>query len=268
MSDQSPYQASFFIVPARIMNLPDLTLAYLRIYETIFQFWNHGKTCFLSNEIILERTGIKSRSTVKEALLYFEKHNELKRITKNGKRYLVSPAHGVEIAASMEDPVDNFDNISTKISQGAAGAAEGGRYSGLEGAAGATHNNNKLNSNNIKRESALPVDNLIKTNAEKKLEANGRIPLPDDFFPNELHFEMCRRKGLDSNLVLEKFRLTHKAKGTLAADWSSYFMKWVMDERAPTEQRQAPSNEAKSSVKFWGPGHPDYDRIHYRETAK
>jgi hypothetical protein len=98
-----------FVVPYRILNLPGITLAFLRFYETIFQFWNsEGKApCFLSNGKIKERTGIMSSSTIKEAFEFFESHGEMERRTINGRRYIVQPERKIEIIEQKDaqDPL-------------------------------------------------------------------------------------------------------------------------------------------------------------------
>ncbi len=89
MSSES-YKPVFFIVPAKILDLPGITIQLLRFYETIFQFWHHGKDCYLTNDVIKERTGIKSDSTISNAFQFFEDANLLKRITqRGGMRYIV-----------------------------------------------------------------------------------------------------------------------------------------------------------------------------------
>jgi hypothetical protein len=153
------YQSVFFIVPTRIMNLPGLTLAYLKIYETIFQFWNNKKPCYLSNEAICLRTGINSESTVREAFMFFEKHNELKRQVKGNKRYLIQPTQFIEIENEV---VDNSPKNSTNFSQGVDAATGGRRQSDGQGVDAATHKNNNLSFNNINKsfyiEKAKSVD--------------------------------------------------------------------------------------------------------------
>lgn len=178
--NNTTYKSAFFIVPSRILELPDLTLAFLKFYETIFQFWNHGQKCYLSNDSIMERTGIKSKSTIDDAFNYFEKHNEMKRVYKTNKRYIVQPTRAIETDPDPNEPVDNFDKNSTKTSQPLAPASGGSRSSEWEGLAPARHNNNKLNNKNIIKQQ--PVKNI--------------------------------------------------------------------------------NTEQKSTVKFWGIGHPDYDRLH------
>jgi hypothetical protein len=100
------YEAAFFVVPHRILKLKGLIMSYLLIYETIYQFWNHLKPCFLSNDAIMERTGIKSDSTIREAFRFFEKHGEMERITENGQRYLAQPI--------LKVGVDNQDDTGAK----------------------------------------------------------------------------------------------------------------------------------------------------------
>ena len=56
------YEDTFFIIPRYIRKLPGLTLAYLDVYETIFQFWNKNKDCFLGeNALWLQKSDYLSR---------------------------------------------------------------------------------------------------------------------------------------------------------------------------------------------------------------
>jgi hypothetical protein len=90
------YEDTFFIVPRYIRKIPGITFTFLDVYETIFQFWNKGKSCWLSNKAICERTGA-GLTQVKEALLFFEKNGELRRETVGAKRYLIKPEVRIEI---------------------------------------------------------------------------------------------------------------------------------------------------------------------------
>lgn len=139
------YQQAFCVVPYRILNLPGLTIQLLKFYETIFQFWHHGKDCFLKNDVLKERTGMQSDSTISDAFQYFEGHGEMKREMRKGKRFIVQCTPGsVEI-----ESVDNSKDSSTNNSQGLATARGGSRYSEGEGLATARHNNNNINNNNL-----------------------------------------------------------------------------------------------------------------------
>jgi hypothetical protein len=134
----SEYKSTFFVVPSRILELPGLILSYLRVYETIFQFWNHGKDCFLSNDQIKERTGIASESTIRDAFIYFEKHGEMKRKTIKGQRYLVQPERTIEV---QDMPV--------------AKSTPPRRQVDAPPVAKSTHNNKNINIKNINKEKAF-----------------------------------------------------------------------------------------------------------------
>lgn len=101
-ADSKHYQDTFYLIPRYIRHLPGITLAYLDIYETIFQFWNKNKDCYLGEEALCERTGYK-RAVVYKALSFFEKHIELKRVKLNGKRYLVKPEKIIETDCLEEE---------------------------------------------------------------------------------------------------------------------------------------------------------------------
>lgn len=103
----SEYHSAFFTVPSRILELPGLTLAFLKIYETIYQFWEKGRECYLSNTAIMKRINCSSDSTVREAFIFFEGHQELKRVERNGRRYLVRPERKIAIDDDQSHAVDN-----------------------------------------------------------------------------------------------------------------------------------------------------------------
>lgn len=99
----SEYEETFYIIPRRIRKLPGITLAFLDVYETIFQFWNKGNSCYLSNAGIQKRTGL-GHTQVNQALIFFETHGELVRKIYKGLRYLVQPRRSVETDFIEDDP--------------------------------------------------------------------------------------------------------------------------------------------------------------------
>lgn len=103
----SEYKETWFIVPMRIMELEGLTLGYLKVYQTIFEFWNKHQPCFLSNPKIEKRTGLKP-TQIKEALNFFEKVGELERQQIGIKRYLIQPIRRTE----TDSDTDNRSNIT------------------------------------------------------------------------------------------------------------------------------------------------------------
>ncbi|HEY2811785.1 MAG TPA: hypothetical protein VGJ00_10415 [Rhabdochlamydiaceae bacterium] len=110
------YKSAFFIVPSYLLDLPDISLGYLKVYESIFQFWNHNKSCFLSEKSLCDRTNL-GRSQVYAALAYFESHNELRRIKRNGKRYLVRPERALETDLLPLNETSASPDISTNVNQ-------------------------------------------------------------------------------------------------------------------------------------------------------
>jgi hypothetical protein len=181
----SEFKTAFFIVPSRILALPNLTFAMLKIYETIFQFINHDKPCFLSNDMIKERTGVSSYSTINEAFAFFELHGELKRVYRNGQRYFIQPSRHIRV--ENDQPVD----------KGIAVPIPPYRCTDTPPIAVPIHNTKNLNSKNINK-SFCEKDERKKNNEQKH-------------------------------------------------DWVK------------------PDNGTKQCAKFWGPGHPDFDRIHAKE---
>lgn len=124
----SSYEASFYIVPAHIRKLPDITLAYLDVYNEIFQFINKGKVCFLNNKSLMERTGL-SRRRVQDALNFFAKHKKLVRIPQGSKMVFAVPQPELLIEEDEQLPVES--QPTTKLSGkelhggGAAGCTGG-----------------------------------------------------------------------------------------------------------------------------------------------
>ena len=123
----------FVMFPSRIWSLPGITIQLLKFYEKIFQFWHQGHECFLSNKALMEYAGMQSAATLSAAFTYFEKHGELKRVNKDGKRYIIPPQPRV-----ATETVDNSpENESTPLAtaRGGSRSSEGG------GLATARHNN-------------------------------------------------------------------------------------------------------------------------------
>jgi|GEM_PF-2357909 len=119
------YEETFFIVPRYIRKLPGMTLSFLDVYETIFQFWNKNLPCFLSNPAIAVRTEVSLRQ-VKQALTFLEEKNELIRKKQAGKRYLIQPEKSVEfVQEGAPPPCTNIAmGRSTALSWGAAPPTE------------------------------------------------------------------------------------------------------------------------------------------------
>lgn len=179
MSDHTnnPYTQAFFIIPSYILDLPGLTLGYLKVYEAIFQFWNHNKTCFLSEQSLMDRTKLK-RSQIYAALAYFESLNELKRVHRKHKRYIVRPEKIIEtdcldikLASAAPDP-------STIIAQTSAPPDSDVRSTGRDPSAPADHNTKKItkeiNTTSTRPSSSIFSDQIKTEMLDLKLETDSR----------------------------------------------------------------------------------------------
>jgi hypothetical protein len=148
----------FVMFPSRIWNLPKITVQLLKFYEKIFQFWHQGHECFLGNKTLMEYSGMKSDSTVRDAFTYFESHGELKRVMRNGKRYIIPPTPRLST-----DSVDNLPKNSSNSVHTSA-VALGGERCGAGGtsAVALPNNINIIIKNNEK---------LLSENEQKKHKA-------------------------------------------------------------------------------------------------
>ena len=81
------YEDTFYIIPRYIRKIPGITLAYLDIYEAMFQYWNKGLEVFMGEKGFLEKTGY-GRTVYYDALKFFEDCGEIKRVWIKGKRYI------------------------------------------------------------------------------------------------------------------------------------------------------------------------------------
>ena len=113
-NDKPQYEDTYYLIPRYIRKLPGITLALIDVYETIFQFWNKRLPCYLSEKALCERTGHKRRHVYK-ALSYFEKHGELIRQRKGGKRYLICPQKSLETDCEPIEATCATAHISTNV---------------------------------------------------------------------------------------------------------------------------------------------------------
>lgn len=110
---------------------------------------------------------------------------------------------------------------------------------------------------------------ITKENKKQRVARKKRVALPDDFlFSDKAKAEakaVCDQKGISLDGLIQKFRLKAKDGQWLATDWDLRLVAFAIDERPNTYQtndNRYPKQEPKSTVKFWEPGNPDYDRLH------
>ena len=183
------YTSAFFIVPSYILDIPGLTLGYLRVYESIFQFWNHNKTCFLSEKALIERTTLK-RTQIYEALAFFERHGEVKRVRKGMKRYLIRPEKIIETDCSHLTLTSATPDIGTTIDQTSATPDVNVRSAGRNTSATPDYNTKKR-TKEIKKTSTTSVsssfiitEKLDKAYLDYKVESDPRS--------NEVFLKHCK----------------------------------------------------------------------------
>lgn len=205
---------SFVVIPVRILNLPNLTIQLLKFYEKIFQFWHSGNECFLNNSTLMEYCGMKSMATLSDAFKYFEDHQEMKRVQKDGKRYIIPPQP--KLSTDDEKPLSpGQDPLSLQRDPPS-------RHSETPPLATARHNINNINNNNINKSFCASEGQKMSRPVDKSTTESKAAPQPRP--SNQQRYDNERRHH-----------------------WAN--------------QRPA-TQEVKSMVKEWGPGHPDYDIQH------
>ena len=107
------FELNLAIIPNRIYYLEGVQLSYIKIYVHIFNLWHSDNLCFIGVPEFIERTKL-SKTTVYEALAYFEKIGEIKRVKKGTKTFILQPVKAIE---TDESPVDKSAPISTNSVQ-------------------------------------------------------------------------------------------------------------------------------------------------------
>lgn len=211
----SEYQPTFIVIPARIWNLPNITIQQLRFYEKIFQFWNCGRECFINNQTLKDSTGMISDSSISDAFQYFESHGEMRRVVRNNKRYIL-PKSPLLVQEKEEDqPVDNSDENSTNNSQGLAPARGGSRPSEGRGLAAARHNNNNNNINNLNKS--------FRSSTEQQKPKPSPSPVPTYSNRRERHVPPARKDPtatyIERNTMSDEYRNAVKCDPQKAANF-------------------------------------------------
>ena len=229
-TDNNTYQAAFFIVPSYILDLPGLTLAFLKVYETIFQFWNHRKPCFLSLKAICERTHL-SNSQVCEALNFFEKNGELIRRKKGRKRYLVQPERSIQ-----EDcPELNHESATADTS------VQSVRSSGLNQSAGADTNKKNINKEDFKppiSPKKVSCKKEIPSLTQEEIDSNNPHEIPDILISEWKSYRdkpLTRRVWDKTNTVMSQLKASgikplKSFEHMLEKQWQGMEYRYFLDE--------------------------------------
>lgn len=196
-NNKEPYSETFFTIPAYILDLPGMTLGYLKVYWTFFQFWNKRLPCYLSNPAIMERTNLK-KSQVSDALTYFENNGELVREQRGSKRYLLKPEKPIEWSDNTQPPGGAVP--CAEITQPPATAGGGTRYSGMQPPATAV---SEYKEENIKK---------LTTPSVSKFELFWNI------YPKKVGKKPCEQKWISKKLDNHIEIILEKVKEQVASD--------------------------------------------------
>ncbi len=109
------FELNLATLPNSILYLEGIQLSYVKVYVHIFNLWHSHNPCFISNGEFARRTGVHT-DTVRTAIVFFEKNGILKRVQKDGKRYLIQASKFIE--TTEDEPVDNSEKNCTNIDRG------------------------------------------------------------------------------------------------------------------------------------------------------
>jgi hypothetical protein len=111
------------------------------------------------------------------------------------------------------------------------------------------------------------VEEKRRKKEERKRAREKRVPLSDYFLPNEklnaLIRETSTKSGKSPETLLAKFKNIQKSKDGTSADWNAEYENYLHNEKPQgyvTGVRGQGNTEIKSTVQFYGVGHPDYER--------
>lgn len=269
--ENTNYKSDFFTVPRRIIDLPGLQLSFLKVYYEIFRLFNNGLDCFLGNEELMERTGVKSQSTIREALAFFEDKGILQRKIINGKRYIIQPERKIELSTELYNILTN--EYRQNDAQGVAKSTGGRRQVDAQGVAKSTHNNNHINNKNINNNSCASNNAHVKNDFDLFWD---KYPKKKDRMRAKKLWDKKKYKPETVKLILDDIELRKKND----AQWqvaqyvpfpSTYLNgeRWNDEITKPLQQNNNVKPIIKQKdinlsnpIKFWEPGNPDYDRVH------
>lgn len=246
------FEKTWYMVPAHIRRLPGMTLALLDFFETIFEFWHRGRNCILKNETLMERTGIKSNSTIQAAFQYFEKHKIMRRTFKDGKRYIVQ-INSIENPEDPAEPPIKSDQNKNKndpqiCSQGvSAERLEGCRYSERGGVGTATHNKQNINIKilNTRERVVSPTTSGVSAvsggvsaataNVQKQYTPEPLISLDDLIDQDEEYLatvDFGELTDFERDAQIDKFYYFYETRKCTVTTWRNLFQRWVTQAKA------------------------------------
>ena len=151
------FELNLAIIPNRIYYLEGVQLSYIKIYVHIFNLWHSNKPCFIGIKEFMQRTGLK-KTAVYDALNFFEKMGEIKRVTKGNKRYILQPVKAIETE------IEDIDELPESRSNNDQDSAVAEKVSAIaENLSANAEHNNKYNNKYNKSFCASPEKAKIKS---------------------------------------------------------------------------------------------------------
>jgi hypothetical protein len=152
----------------------------------------------------------------------------------------------------------NYSLILQFLNKGAQNAikdAKSASFDDNKGAESAYLNPKRVHKTTQKGADSAP--HRYKQDINKRKE---REPLPDFFKPDDqrqrLSEETARRCNTSIDNLLTKFKNIQKAKDNTSADWNANYENFLISERPSTSYVNHQTNEMRSTVPDYGPGHP------------
>src|SRR5580698_6578912 len=95
------FELNLASLPNHILYLPGVQLSYIKVFVHIYNLWQSKNPCYIGNDEFMRRTNL-ARSTIQEALAFFEKNEVFTKVQKGRKRYLVETRKYIEIEQGPE----------------------------------------------------------------------------------------------------------------------------------------------------------------------
>ncbi len=112
---------------------------------------------------------------------------------------------------------------------------------------------------------------------EKKIRKKPKTRLPDNYEYSDTHKDIAQKLNIDVDRALEDFKDHALANDRICNDWNAAFRNWIRkaNDFKPQEQKiihqdknaKVYSNELRSTVQEYGPGHPHWEMINNIEKG-
>lgn len=150
-------KSSLLVIPYHVLYEEGMQLSYVKVFIEIFSLWHSGRPCFISNSEFARRTNL-SDSSVRDAIRFLESTGKIKRVFRDGRRFLEQPHVAIEFSDDMKEKVEDSPDLNqnkdeSKLNKMGVELVTGGcRNSNRGGVTNSTHNKTSNNKTNINKE--------------------------------------------------------------------------------------------------------------------